>query len=65
MTGNKQDWGARRRRELDRDRDARRRSQAIAGRRGVNAERTDRAGITADRFGPSDPRYAYLTRVYD
>lgn len=65
MTTKTQDWAARTRRELDRDRDSRRRSESIAARRSLNARRTDRAGIKADRFGPDDPRFAYLTRTFD
>lgn len=65
MTTNTQDWGARRRRELDRDRDSRQRSEAIAAERRFNAQRTDRAGIKTDPFGPSDPRYKYLTDPHD
>ena len=60
-----QNWAARTRRELARDPDSRRRSEAIATRRSLNARRTDRAGIKADRFGPGDPRFAYLTRTFD
>ena len=65
MTSNTQDWAARSRRELDRARGARRRSEATAERRGLNARRTDRVGVKADAFAPSDPRFAYLTRSYD
>ena len=65
MTSKTQDWAERRRRELDRDRASRRRSEAIAARQGLNAKRTDRAEIKADPFGPRDSRYAYLTQMFD
>jgi len=65
MTSNTQDWAARSRRKLDRARASRRRSEAIAARRGLNARETDRVGVKADAFAPSDPRFAYLTRSYD
>ena len=64
MTSNTQKRTARRRRELDMDRDAGRRLAAIAAGRSLNAQRTDCAVAKADRFGPS-PRFAYLTRTYD
>jgi hypothetical protein len=64
MTSNTQKRTARRRRELDLDRDAGRRLAAIAAGRSLNAQRTDCAVAKADRFGPS-PRFAYLTRTYD
>jgi hypothetical protein len=65
MTTKAQDWAARTRRELDRDRVSKRRSEAIASRRSLNARRTDRAGAKTDPFGPINPRFAYLTRTYD
>jgi hypothetical protein len=65
MTDKTQNRAARRRRELDRDRDSRRRSKAILAQRDLNAQRTDRAGAKVDRFGPLDPRFTYLTRTYD
>ena len=65
MTTKTQNWPARTRRELDRDRDSKRRSEAIATRRGLNARRTDRAGVNTDPLGPINPRFAYLTRTYD
>ena len=65
MTNNTQNGAPHGRRERDRDRDSRQRSEAIGAGRSFNARRTDRAGIKADRFGPGDPRYAYLTRTFD
>jgi len=51
-----QDFAARRRDELDRDR----RNPSAADRSAIASEL-----IEADRRGPSDPRFAYLTRSYD
>jgi hypothetical protein len=65
MTTKTQDWAARTRRELDRDRDSKRRSEAIATRRSLNAGRTDRTGVKTDPFGPINLRFAHLTRTYD
>ena len=65
MTRKTRDLAARRRDELTRDRGSRQLSQAIDARRRLSARRVDGAGTKPDRFGPSDPRYAYLTRAYD
>jgi len=40
-------------------------SSAIDAQRRLNARRADGTGTKADPFGPSDPRYAYLTRSHD
>ena len=65
MAAKTQNWAALTRRDLDRNRDSRRRSKAIATQRSLNARRTDRADVKVDRFGPGDPRFAYLTRTFD
>jgi hypothetical protein len=65
MNSKAHNWAACRRLELERDRAARRQSEAIAARRRLHLWRMDRAGVKTDRFGPSDPRFAYLTRSYD
>ena len=65
MTPKTRDWAGRRRGELTRDRRSRQLSRAIEARRRLNARLTDDPGAKADLFGPSDPRYMYLTRSYD
>jgi hypothetical protein len=65
MTLRRQDLAARRRGELNRDRGARRLSQAVDAQRHLNARRTGSTRTKADPHGPSDPSYAYLTRSYD
>jgi hypothetical protein len=39
--------------------------QAVDGRRRLTAQRRRPTGTSASRFGPSDPRYDYLSRTYD
>lgn len=65
MTHTEHNRAARRRGELTRDRGSRQLSRAIEAQRRLNGRRPDRTGIKADPFGPTDPRYAYLTRVRD
>jgi hypothetical protein len=65
MTHTEHSRAARRRGELTRDRGSRRLSRAIDAQRRLNSRRPDRTRIKADPFGPTDPRYAYLTRVHD
>jgi hypothetical protein len=65
MTHRRQDLGARRRGELDRDRGSRRLSQAIDAKRRLNDRRADSPRTKPHPVGPSDPRYGYLTRSYD
>jgi hypothetical protein len=65
MAAKTQDWAACRRRELERDRDSRRRSEATAAKLRLNARRTGCARVKADPFGPRDPRFGYLARSYD
>jgi len=50
---------------LTRDRGSRRLSSAVDAQRRLNARRADGARTKADPFGPSDPRYAHLTRAHD
>ena len=57
--------GSARRGELNRDRGSRRLLQAVDARRRLNARRADSTRTRADLLGPSDSRYAYLTRSYD
>jgi hypothetical protein len=63
MTRTDHDWAARRREELARDRGSRRVSSAIDARRRLTARATRH--VRTNPLGPSDPRYAYLTRTYD
>jgi len=63
MTRSTRDPPARRRGELNRDR--KRVSLAVDAQRRLNARRADDTRTKADRFGPRDPRFAYLTRVHD
>ena len=65
MTRTQQDWAARRRGELARDHRPRRVSAAIDTQRRLNAQPSRGTRTKADSVGPSDPRYAYLTRTYD
>jgi hypothetical protein len=51
--------------ELARDRGPRRVSSVIDAQRRLTAQMARDARTEADPFGPSDPRYAYLTRTYD
>jgi hypothetical protein len=62
MTRTEQNRAARRRGELTRDRGSRRLSPEIDAQRRLNARRAVGTGTHADPFGPSDPRYAYLTQ---
>lgn len=65
VTRTEQDRAARRRGELARDRGSRRVSSAIDAQRRLHARRERGTPTKADPVGPSDPRYAYLTRTYD
>ena len=65
MTLRRQDLAARRRGELNRDHGSRRVSSAIEAQRRLNSRRADGGRTRADPLGPSDPRYAYLTRTHD
>ncbi len=65
MTHRRQDLAARRRGELTGDHGSRRLSPAIDAQRRLNSRRADGAQTKGDPFGPSDPRYAYLTRSHD
>jgi hypothetical protein len=64
MTHSEQDVTARRRSELNRDHGARRLLQAIDAQRRLDDRGADgtRAKVPV---GPSDPRFAYLTRSHD
>jgi hypothetical protein len=53
---------ARRQGELTRDRGSLRLSPAIDARRRLNTRRADSTRTKIDPLGPSDPRYAYLTK---
>ena len=57
--------GADRGAEFSRDRVGRQLSQAVDARRRLTAQRRSPTGTSASRFGPSDPRYDYLSRSYD
>ena len=57
--------GADRGAEFSRDRVGRQLSQAVDARRRLTAQRRGPTGTSASRFGPSDPRYDYLSRSYD
>jgi hypothetical protein len=65
MTWSEQNWAARSRGELTRDRGSRRLSPAIDAQRRLNARRADGTSTNADPLGPNDRRYAYLTRSYE
>jgi hypothetical protein len=65
MTPRRQDWAARRRGELNRARIDRRPLPAIDAQQGLSAQRADGTRTKAGAVGPSDPRYAYLTRSHD
>jgi hypothetical protein len=65
MTQTEHDLAARSGGELIRDRGSRRRSSAIDAQRRLNARRADGTRTKAEPFGPSDPRYAQLTRAHD
>jgi hypothetical protein len=65
MTHTRQDLAARRRGELNRDRGSRRLWSASDGQRRLNARRALGVRTKAAPVGPSDPRFAYLTRVHD
>jgi hypothetical protein len=60
-----QDRAARCRGELADDRGAGRVSSASDAERCLTAPPARDAPPNADPFGPSDPRYTYLTRTYD
>jgi len=65
MTHTRQDRAARRRGERNRDRGPRQLSSAIYAQRRLNARRALGARAKADPVGPSDARFAYLTRGHD
>jgi hypothetical protein len=65
MTVRQQDLTARRRGELKRKLASQRLSPAIDAQGRLNAGRAVGSGTEADPVGPSDPRYAYLTRAHD
>jgi hypothetical protein len=65
MTQTKQNAAARRRGELNRDRGSRRLAPAIEARRRLNTLKANSTTTQPDRFGPSDPRHAYLTQAHD
>ena len=64
MTRTEQNWAARRRREVNRDRESRL-LHAVDAQRRPNTRRADSTRTKADPFGPSDRRYAYLTQSHD
>jgi hypothetical protein len=59
------DRAVRPRRELARDQRSGRVRVASDAERRLAARAARDGAITAEVFGPSDPRYAYLTRTYD
>jgi hypothetical protein len=65
MTRRTRDLPKRTRGEPNRDRTIQRVSSAIDAQRLPNALRAVGTGTKAEPAGPSDPRYAYLTRAYD
>ena len=65
MTRTEHNWAARRRGELTRDRGSLRLSPAMDAQRRLNTRRADGPRTKADPHGPSDPRYADLTRAHD
>jgi hypothetical protein len=65
MTRTQRDWAARRRGELAGDHGSRRVSSAMDAQRRLKARPARGTRTKADPVGPSDPRYAYLTRTYN
>ena len=65
MTPMRQDFTARRRSELDRDRGYRRLALAIDTQRHLDTRRAASARTEAHPPGSSDPRFAYLTLTHD
>ena len=65
MTRTEHDRAARRRGELARDHGSRRVRLAIDAQRRLTARSARDNRIKPDPVGPSDPRYAYLTRTHD
>jgi len=65
MTSRRQDWAARRRGELNRERGSRRLSLAINAQRRLTDGQPDGAWTKAGPLGLSDSGYAYLTRSDD
>ena len=64
MTRTEQNSAALRRGEVNHDRGSRL-SHVVDARRRLNGRRADSTRAKAHPPGPSDPRYAYLTRSYD
>jgi hypothetical protein len=64
MTSSRQDWAARTRGELNRERGSRRLSPVINAQRRLTDGRPGGAWNKAGPLGLSDPRYAYLTRSH-
>ena len=65
MTHTERDRAARRRGELARDHGSRRVPLAIDAQRRLTVQSARDNRTKPDPAGPSDPRYAYLTRTYD
>jgi hypothetical protein len=65
MTRTEHDRAGRGRGELARDRGSRRVTSVIDAQRRLTARAARDAETKAHSFGPSDPRYGYLTRTYD
>ena len=65
MTHTEHDRAARRRGELARDHGSRRVPLAIDAQRRLTVQSARDNRTKRDPVGPSDPRYAYLTRTYD
>jgi hypothetical protein len=61
----RQDWAARRRAELHRERRARHLIRAVDAQRSLNGSGAHGGRTKARAVGLSDPRYAYLTRSHD
>jgi hypothetical protein len=58
-------WAARRRFERSAIADRGSLSQAIEAQRRLDTRQADGTEAKADRFGRSDPRYAYVTQSHD
>jgi hypothetical protein len=65
MTRTEREPAARRRGELARDHGSRKVSSAVDAKRRLNVRRARGIPTKTVPVGPSDPRYAYLTRTYD
>jgi hypothetical protein len=65
MTRPENNWSARRRGELNRDRGYRQLSRAVDALRRLNAQRAASTRTKANPLGSSDPGRSYLTQPHD